>query len=339
MDIFKIVFTGGPCAGKTTQINIIKEYLKKKGYKVICIGETATEIMTTEMDFKFVNSVVTFQTLMLKTQYFKESIVNDILKNRNEKIIVLFDRGILDNKAYFDNSKDFDYIINNIDKSEIELLDSYDLVIDLLSLASCKPSGYTLVNNKIRTETIEEAIKLDEKTSNVWVGHKNLYLYNSNVSIEEESIYIIKKIEEVINNRYYNEKKTFEINNTITDFMNYNDNNSRTIEEEKITLDNGYIIYRRLYKGSVSYLLEINKEEKNIRKMINFNDYMELINKYNILDVEKYTSLNFVRNKQLFEIKFYDDKTILEYEENKLNNDLIIPEEINVCKEKKKVLV
>ena len=51
-----------------------------------------------------------------------------------------------------------------------------------------------------------------------------------------------------------------------------------------------------------------------------------------------YLSLNFVRNKQLFEIKFYFDRAVLEYEENKMNDKIELPEEIKFCKAKQNVL-
>ena len=45
MSVKRIVFTGGPCAGKTTLIEKTEEYLKEKGYKVIVVQETATQLL------------------------------------------------------------------------------------------------------------------------------------------------------------------------------------------------------------------------------------------------------------------------------------------------------
>lgn len=44
--IAKIVLTGGPCAGKTTALNWINNFYTKKGYGVIFVPETATELIT-----------------------------------------------------------------------------------------------------------------------------------------------------------------------------------------------------------------------------------------------------------------------------------------------------
>lgn len=45
MDIKRIVLTGGPCAGKTTGIAILRDRLASLGYKVIVLEEPATALM------------------------------------------------------------------------------------------------------------------------------------------------------------------------------------------------------------------------------------------------------------------------------------------------------
>ena len=45
MKISKIVLTGGPCAGKTTGMSWIIDNFTKRGYKVLVVAETATELI------------------------------------------------------------------------------------------------------------------------------------------------------------------------------------------------------------------------------------------------------------------------------------------------------
>ena len=45
MDITKIVITGGPCAGKTTALSWIMNSFTEKGYVVLIVPETATELI------------------------------------------------------------------------------------------------------------------------------------------------------------------------------------------------------------------------------------------------------------------------------------------------------
>ena len=44
--ITKIVLTGGPCAGKTTALSWINNYFTNRGYTVLFVPETATELIT-----------------------------------------------------------------------------------------------------------------------------------------------------------------------------------------------------------------------------------------------------------------------------------------------------
>lgn len=46
MSITKIVITGGPCAGKTTGMSWIQNAFTERGYKVLFISETATELIS-----------------------------------------------------------------------------------------------------------------------------------------------------------------------------------------------------------------------------------------------------------------------------------------------------
>ena len=45
MDITKIVITGGPCAGKTTALSWIMNSFTERGYVVLFVPETATELI------------------------------------------------------------------------------------------------------------------------------------------------------------------------------------------------------------------------------------------------------------------------------------------------------
>ena len=43
--LYKIVLTGGPCAGKTTALTRLEESLVEKGFHVFIVGESATELI------------------------------------------------------------------------------------------------------------------------------------------------------------------------------------------------------------------------------------------------------------------------------------------------------
>lgn len=51
----RVVFTGGPCAGKTTGINKIKSFFENIGWKVLVVPETAYTILSSGIYFGELN--------------------------------------------------------------------------------------------------------------------------------------------------------------------------------------------------------------------------------------------------------------------------------------------
>jgi len=345
VDDKKIVFTGGPCAGKTTLIEKTKEYLIKKGYKVIVVPETATILLKSGNNPKLLADITVFQNFILQFQLFDEQLAQSVATLKSdEKFVILYDRGVLDNKAYFDNTKNFDLILNKANIDEIEVLDKYDMVFDLITTADCAPEKYTLLTNDQRIESLEEAKTLDKKTSNAWAGHRNMKIINSDISIDEAFEMIKKEIDNLLKGQIKKTINKIKIFNSLEDFGQYNDSNSRLIKTQTITLDKKnnnfkYVLYKRMYKGENSYIFKVYKEENNVEtiyydKKINFEYYLELISKYKIENIDFYEELTFIKNRQEYRIKFYEDKSILEYEENKLNKEFLLPENVKTAPSK-----
>jgi len=79
--ITSIVFTGGPCAGKSKSIIELKNNLSKYGYRVIIIPEIATEIRANG----FLGNIdkVAFQKMIFEMQLFglrKPPVLQGVLK-------------------------------------------------------------------------------------------------------------------------------------------------------------------------------------------------------------------------------------------------------------------
>ena len=56
--MFKIVLTGGPCAGKTTALARLSAFLNERGFRVFTVPEAATMLFTNGVRFQ-VNGGVT----------------------------------------------------------------------------------------------------------------------------------------------------------------------------------------------------------------------------------------------------------------------------------------
>ena len=146
----KIVLTGGPCAGKTTALARIEQDLSEKGYHVFIVGESATELIKGGIKPFGANALdlVLFQKLILKYQLEKEKVYEDAIKMlpEDDKCVILYDRGLMDNKAYIPDDV-FHNIVLEANMKELDLLDNYDMVLHLVTAADGCPEYYTLVQN------------------------------------------------------------------------------------------------------------------------------------------------------------------------------------------------
>ena len=67
-NVYKIVITGGPCGGKTTAISRIHDEFTSKGYNVITVSETATDLIMGGITPLTASSSDTFQKILMELQ-------------------------------------------------------------------------------------------------------------------------------------------------------------------------------------------------------------------------------------------------------------------------------
>jgi CYTH domain-containing protein/transcriptional regulator with XRE-family HTH domain len=192
--VSKIVLTGGPCAGKTTALNWINNYFSKRGYTVLFVPETATELISNGVAPWTCGTNYDYQTFQVRLQKVKEQIFDEAARTmKNNKILIVCDRGVLDNKAYMKEAE-FKRILKDFGTSEVKERDSYDAVFHLVSAAKGKENVYTLSNNTARTETVEEARKLDDKIISAWTGHPHFRIIDNSTEFEEKLERLLKEI-------------------------------------------------------------------------------------------------------------------------------------------------
>ena len=184
MKLTKIVITGGPCAGKTTAMSRIQKTFSEKGYRVLFVPETATELITGGIAPWTCRDRVSFQTCLLKLQNAKERAFEEAARTMDaEKVLIVCDRGALDSKAYI-TPAEFQTLLQGLNENEVELRDSYDAVFHLVTAAKGAEEFYTTANNGARTETPEEAALLDDKLIAAWTGHPHLRVIDNRSSFE-----------------------------------------------------------------------------------------------------------------------------------------------------------
>ncbi|MBP5684201.1 MAG: ATP-binding protein, partial [Bacilli bacterium] len=162
--VAKIVLTGGPCAGKTTTITKVEEHLIERGYHVLVLNECATEMIKGGIrpfgDYKA--TVYDFENEILNLQLYKEKRYKDFIEKYDDdaKVVILYDRGSVDIKAYLGEDNYNKILKENHLKNEV-LLNEYDLVIHMTTVAKEEENKYSNASNKARFEEAKEAIDLD----------------------------------------------------------------------------------------------------------------------------------------------------------------------------------
>ena len=344
--INKIVLTGGPCAGKTTALNWINNYFSERGYTVLFVPETATELITNGVAPWTCGTNYEYQKFQIKLQKIKEKIFDDAAKTmKNDKILIVCDRGILDNKAYM-KEVEFKRILKEFGTNETKERDSYDAVFHLVSAAKGKEDVYTLANNIARTESAEEACKLDDKIISSWTGHPHLRIIDNSTEFEEKLERLLKEIALFLGEPepYEIERKYLICYPNIKELENMT--NCTKVDITQTYLKSSDDIERRIrargIDGDYSYYLTekriiTNLKRIEVEKRLTQNEYMALLMEAdNKLHSIRKTRYCLSENNQYFEIDIYpewDNQAIMEIELSNEEEDIKIPEFIKIIKE------
>lgn len=326
MNIYKILLTGGPCAGKTKVFDYIKKELEKDNYYVISVTETAREcILNGIVPYNDREHTLRFQDYMLQYQSLKENIANDYALNVKDKefefikykkdIIILYDRGMLDNRAYLPLT-DFEKLLDKYNYKELDIIGKYDLVIDLISTATLKKDAY--VNDEVRSESPELSEILDKLTTHAYLLHHNLKVVKPADDIDEKKEIVLELIYNLINNTQSKEIVRTNINN-----VELNKDNSKVINQTKLYLygNNLYkpVIYVTKYKNDISYMFRKelvidNKLYYKDAKIITEEEYNYLILNYLIEKEENKNIIKVIDNGNQYDIISTNEEQYIETE-------------------------
>ena len=172
MSVIKIVITGGPCGGKSSALEYLRSAFTEKGYRVLLIEETATELIKGGVSPSSCGCEADFQRIRLGLQICKEDFFNEAAKTiRGADALIICDRGILDCRAYMPAER-VDNMLADYGLDEKGALARYDAVFHMTTAAKGAAEYYTTANNSARTEPPETAAMLDDRVIDAWSGHK-----------------------------------------------------------------------------------------------------------------------------------------------------------------------
>ena len=164
-----IALTGGPGAGKTAVLNLVRE--------TCCCH---TEVLRESAGILFGGGFPRKDHLVAKQAaqraiYHTQFELERLAKEEGEKVLVLCDRGTLDSLAYWpgDPEKFFPEVGSTREKE----LARYEMVIHL---RTPPPETYNNNNNNpLRVESPQEAFEIDKKIEAAWKGHPDRHFIES----------------------------------------------------------------------------------------------------------------------------------------------------------------
>ena len=180
--IYKFCLTGGPCAGKTTAMTHLQNVLTQFGWRVFCVPEAATLFnkggaMIDMADFTF-DMQVKFQILLMQTQINLEDTFEQLAQNEGKKSVLLCDRGLMDGSAYV-SLEQWQAVLDEMGWNPINLRDKrYDAVIHMVTAADGAADFYNK-SNEARYENVEQAISIDRKLQNAYLGHNKHFIIDN----------------------------------------------------------------------------------------------------------------------------------------------------------------
>ncbi|MFH1254264.1 MAG: ATP-binding protein [bacterium] len=176
----KVVFTGGPCTGKTTLINA----LASKGYYII--REAATAVIQEEQKSGNMTPWNNLDQFQLKIVAKQEECLDLALKLSHHKELIFFDRACIDSFAYCKFNKQI------IPQELTELLNKvrYDYIFLLDFVKTYSSSG-------VRHEGMEEARKIHNCLSSVYESLGYNVITVPALTVDERVEFVLDKLRQI----------------------------------------------------------------------------------------------------------------------------------------------
>lgn len=178
--IEKIVFEGGPCAGKTTGMEFTKNRLAEHGIMAVIIPEAVTLLKGNGLHPKNFDGIE-YQRYVIDMQLSHEALYERMAfrlqQTLGKRVVLLCDRGLLSGAAYLPSSEttllaEFQkQVLAPYQLSVEQVVNRYRGVVHLVTAADGAEAYFTHATNKeARDETPEQARALDIRSQLSWVG-------------------------------------------------------------------------------------------------------------------------------------------------------------------------
>ncbi len=139
-----------------------------------------------------------FQSNLMDLQMTLEDSFERVLQARGKPSVLLCDRGLMDGSAYM-APEQWEKLLAN---KGLEIADvcecRYNAVMHLVTAAEGAERYYTLENNEVRSENLEQARELDRKSRLAWVGHPKLFVFDNSTDFEGKLQRLVDTVDSLV---------------------------------------------------------------------------------------------------------------------------------------------
>jgi len=345
--IKRIIFTGGPCSGKTTFMSRAEEIFAERGYRVIVDHESATDLISGGISPATIG-MYEFQKYVIDLQLKKEDLCYKAAQEIDgDKVLIFIDRGLRDDESYV-GAENFEKILSDFDIKVSEVNDRYDLVIHLVTSAKGKEEAYSNETNSARYETVEQARVMDDLALEAWKSHPSRVIIGNETDFEVKMRKAIQTVFEYLGDEKPVEvfkKYLVEVDNDTIEKIKLEQNLSFFKITQNYLRSNGPIerrIRKREKNGSTLYYYSESQTistSERIKKdrILSERQYFEYVNEIDkdipAIEKERYS---FIYNNHFFKLDIFDfdkSKGLLAIQIPEIAEEAKMPEYIKVIKD------
>jgi predicted ATPase len=198
--IHRIVLTGGPCAGKSTALTHVTDFLAAASLQVYRVPEASTMLLCggAAVVGATPEQLLTFQRSIIRVTLALEDAFLAIAHRTGRKCVLVCDRGTMDGLAYL-GEEGWQRLLEETGFEEPSLREHrYDAVVHLVTAAIGAESCYGTHTNAVRYETLEEARGVDERLRQAWRGHPNLRVIDNSTDFDGKLHRVLCAVCEVV---------------------------------------------------------------------------------------------------------------------------------------------
>lgn len=221
LNVYRVLLTGAPYGGKSSTMEWICNEYKKRGFRVICVKESATEVL------KMIEGATppytrefheTFQRCVAVNQILRERVAEavaeikhtstrtnycEFVETEDMNVIIVVDRSIMDGKIFYEG--DFNSILGelscdvNLNTFREDGLPGFDCILHLESLSMVGIyKEETSDTETCRIHSAQESWGMDRRFTELFSTHTNYKFIPAFNERDVRNALVISIIDQVI---------------------------------------------------------------------------------------------------------------------------------------------